>query len=228
MKPTYQTTKKWLPLATALGILLGFGSPANATLIILSPSDFATGEDFGPQDGIYDAFAPFNLGSVNNNGFISFTTAMEFSLGAIPAGSTVNSATLTTFINNSEGARDLQINGYAGDGSVQLADFAIESLVANFNIGPGFSPLIVDTTSLVTSILAANGQFGGFNVQEDPPNVLNFLVMSLEQPLTSLAIDYTAPVAVPEPASLTLIGVGLVTTGACRWRQRRTLHRSMT
>ena len=110
---------------------------------------------------------------------------------------------------------------------MQLADFAIENLVASFSIGPSFTPLIADTTSLVANIWAGNGQFVGFNVQEDPPNVPNFLVMFLQQPPTSLAIDYTAPVAVPEPLSLALIGVGLV-TGAWRLRKRRALHRSAT
>ena len=46
---------------------------------------------------------------------------------------------------NFEGERNLQISGYAWDGSVQLADFAFESLVASLNVGPGFHPLIVDT-----------------------------------------------------------------------------------
>jgi hypothetical protein len=222
MKPTYQT-KSWLPLAIALGMLLVVASPAHAALIVLTPTDFATGGDVGPQDGVYDVFVPFP-GSVNNNGFTSLTTAMEFSLGAIPTGSTINSATLTTFIANFEGARSLQINGYAGDGAVQLVDFSIENIVANFNIGPSPTPLVADTTNLVANILAGNGQFAGFNVQEDPPNVANFTVMFMQQPLTTLAIDYTPPVTVPEPASVALIGVGLV-TGA--WRLRKRTSRSV-
>ena len=78
-KKTAYQTKSWLASAIALGMLLGFVSPAHADSIVLSPAEFATGEDFGQQDGIYDAFVLLGLGAVNNNGFTSVTTAMEFS-----------------------------------------------------------------------------------------------------------------------------------------------------
>jgi hypothetical protein len=210
------------PLASMIGILVLFHSPASATLITLSPTDFNTAVDNGPQDGIYDAFTPFNLGSVLNNGFTSFTTSMEFDISAIPVGSTINSATLSLFVNNFEGFRSLQINGYVGDGAVQLGDFAIANYLASFNISTGISiPLITDATNFVANVLADSGHVAGFNVKEDPPPASNFLIMSIQQSPTSLSIDYTAPVAVPEPTSLALIVAGLVTGGACRWRKRR-------
>lgn len=213
---------RWLAFASMIGILVLFHSPAGATLITLSPTDFNTAVDNGPQDGIYDAFTPLNLGSVLNNGFTSFTTAMEFDISAIPVGSTINSATLNLFVNNFEGFRSLQINGWFGDGAVQLGDFAIDDHLASFNINTGISiPLITDATNFVANVLAGSGQAAGFNVQEDPPPASNFLIMSIQQSPTSLSIDYTAPVGVPEPTSLALIVAGLVTGGACRWRKRR-------
>lgn len=94
-----------------------------ATTVNLSFKSVATAVDDGPQDGVFDSFAPFNLGSVNNNGWTSFRTALEFDISAIPAGSVINAATLNMFFGWVEGTRQIALHGYVGDGTVQLADF---------------------------------------------------------------------------------------------------------
>src|SRR4029079_16722324 len=103
--------------------------PAHADAINLNVVSVATGEDNGPQDGVFDSFTILNLGSVNNNGFTSFRTAFEFSLSGLPTGSTINSATLTAVLTNFEGTREIAVHGYAGDGIVQLSDFALNGVV---------------------------------------------------------------------------------------------------
>jgi hypothetical protein len=140
----------------------------------------ATGVDDGPQDGVFDSFTDANLGSVNNNGFTSFRTAFEFGLSGLPTGSTINSAKLIMVLSNFEGTRAIEVHGYAGDGAVQLSDFALNGLVASVSVEPtGTQTLTFDVTSFVVD-LATNGEnFVGFNVREEPANTSNFIVMAL-------------------------------------------------
>lgn len=168
----------------ALGVFLGalaLATPAQADVITLNFVSVATGVDDGPQDGVYDSFTVDNLGSVNNNGFTSFRTAFEFSLAAIPAGSTVNSATLTLALSNYEGTRTIQVHGYGGDGTVQLSDFALNGLVATASVNPsGTQTFVFDVTGFVADLVMNGATFAGFSVREEPANTSNFLVMSLE------------------------------------------------
>ena len=130
MKSDGLTTALWKPcarLSSILGILLLFDSPAGAAQITLSPVVFETAVDDGPEDGIFDAFVDAGqLGSVNDNGFTSYRTAFEFSLDGIPVGSTINSATLMSRLQNFEGTRDVRVDGYAGDGAPNLTDFGFK------------------------------------------------------------------------------------------------------
>jgi hypothetical protein len=72
--------------ASALTLLvLLVGSPVGADPITLNAIAFASASDDGPQDGIFDDFLIGN-GSITNNGFTSFRTALEFGLAAIPFG----------------------------------------------------------------------------------------------------------------------------------------------
>ena len=168
--------------------------PAHADALTLNVVSVATGADNGPQDGVFDTFTILNLGSVNNNGFTSFRTAFEFSLAGLPAGSTINSASLTMVLTNFEGTRALAVHGYAGDGMVQLSDFALNGLVGTVSVSPdGTQTLVVNVTSFVAELVANGGTFAGFNVREEPANSSNFQVMRLEglPGLPRLSIDFS-------------------------------------
>jgi len=166
--------------AISVGLLL-HAAPAPADVIALNFIAAATGEDAGPQDGVFDGFAPFNLGSVNNNGWTSLRTAFEFDLSGVPTGSTITSAQLIMDLSNWGGARTIQVHGYAGDGTVQLADFARDALLATAGVNPtGTQRLTLDVTSYVGGLAASGQTFAGFNVREEPANDVNYVVMNLE------------------------------------------------
>jgi hypothetical protein len=190
-------------------LLLLFGSPVGADTITLNAIAFASASDDGPQDGIFDDFI-IGSGSIANNGFTNFRTALEFGLAAIPSGSSVNSATLTLSLNNFEGTRSLRVDAYAGDGSIELTDFALDGFLTSLNLGVGSFFVTADATSLVSNLLASGNNFVGFNLREDPANSPNFLVMFVDEPGAglgpSLSIDFSP---VPEPGTLALLGTGL-------------------
>lgn len=181
-------------LASAIFLAVPPQPEVQADVITLNSVSVATGVDNGPQDGVFDSFTIGNLGSVNNNGFTSFRTNFEFSLSDLPAGSTINSAKLTMHLRNFEGIRALAVHGYAGDGTVQLGDFAVNGLVATASVdASGTQILILDVTSFVADLVADGETFAGFNVREEPANTSNFLVMAIESgPPVVLSIDFTA------------------------------------
>ena len=174
-------------LVYIIAICMGALLPAASTLADVITLNFvaaATGVDAGSEDGVYDAFAPFNLGSVNDNGFTSFRTAFEFDLSSLPSGATINSVQLVMDLTNWEGMRTIEVHGYTGDGTIDgtagLADFARNGLLVTTSVSPtGTQRLTLDVTSFVVG-LAVNGEtFAGFNVREDTDGS-NFLVMNLE------------------------------------------------
>lgn len=177
-------------LALCVGALL-FAAPAAADVINLHYVSIATGVDDGPQDGNFDSVSSLDLGAVNNNGYTSFRTAFEFSLAGLPPGATINSATLTFPLSNFEGTRALELHGYAGDGTVQLGDFALNRLVGSASVGTCCTQVLVFD---VTSFVAGGGAFLGFSVREEPANPSNFLVMRLEglHFFPVLAIEFSA------------------------------------
>jgi hypothetical protein len=175
-----QGTEPQVQHAVTLRALL-VAAPAQADVTNLNFVSVATGLDRGPQDGIFDVFTIPNLGSVNNNGFASFRTAVEFSLADLPTGSTINAAELTVVLSNFEGTRSIEVHGYAGDGTVQLSDLALNGLVGTASVDAGGTQtFVLDATSFVTDLVANGETFAGFNVREEPANASNFTVMSLE------------------------------------------------
>ena len=169
-----------------------------ADVIDLDYVSLRTGRDDGPQDGIFDSFADYNLGSVNNNGYTSFRTAFEFSLSGLTTGSTINAAELTLVLQAWEGTRSIEVHGYSGDGSVHLGDFALNGLVGTVSAdASGTQTFVLDVTSFLAELTANGAAFAGFNVREEPPNSANFTVMALELNGTPvLSIDF-----LPGPAS---------------------------
>jgi hypothetical protein len=159
----------------------GATEPARHSAVVeVSPAAIATGEDFGPQDGTFDRLTTTNLGSVNNNGFTSFRTALEYRLPALPSDAIVDSIALKLAIGNSEGSRSLQVHGYEGDGTVQLTDFALDGLAATATVQPGgYLNLALDVTGFLASRGAGAGRVMGFNIREEPPNAANYMIMSI-------------------------------------------------
>ncbi len=203
----------------AAGLL--FAAPAQADGIHFLYASIATGVDEGPQEGIFEHFTTGNLGSVNNNGYTSMRTAFEFDLSAAPAASQIASVTLTTEIKNGEGTRSIEIHGYSGDGTVQLADLTRDRLVSTASVGPsGRQYLTYDVTGFVTELLASGGTFVGFNVREEPANEANYIVMWLGTIYLTVNVDTTPPTIA---ASATKADAGVYTGGT--WtNQTVTVH----
>ena len=167
----------------ALGALAcgGVTEPARHSVVVtVNPTAIATGEDYGPQDGVFDAFTTANLGSVNNNGFTSFRTAVEYTLPLLPSDAIVDSVALKLAIGAWEGPRSLQVHGYDGDGTVQLTDFALNELVATATLAPvGYQNLSLDVTDFLAAHVARAGAVVGFNIREEPPNAPNYTIMAI-------------------------------------------------
>ena len=128
-KQTHPTGRR--PLRRSLRLLERLEDRNLLTVMNFDYVDAATAVDIGPQDGVFDAFTEANFGSVVNNGFTSFRTAIEFDISTIPAGAVINAATLTLRGSIFEGPREVALHGYAGDGTVQLEDFSLDGLVDN-------------------------------------------------------------------------------------------------
>ena len=206
------------------GLLLSVLTPsqASATVVDLSYAVAATAVDDGPQDGVFDAFTPLNFGSVNNNGYTSLRTALEFDISAVPAGSVVNAATLTIFVGFVEGTRQIALNGYSGNGAISLSDFALNGLVGNATLNPPRpGTVIFDATALLEGLLTGREVFAGFNIREDPANLSNFTVFNVLDVAPRLSIDFVAQ-AVPEPSAISLLGASLLAVlSVTRIRGRR-------
>src|SRR5688500_4376338 len=178
-------------LATGCGGDNGGTGPEPSETIDLQPTIFATGEDAGPQDGEFDQFrlAP-NLGMVNNNGFVSHRTALEYSVSAIPRTATVTSATLRLPLLIFEGQRSIQVHAYAADGAATLSDFARNQVLATYTV-TGHQNFVVDATEFVNSVRGSNGVFAGFNIREAPANTPNFTIMRVrDDPPPVLRIEF--------------------------------------
>ncbi len=188
---------------TVLGIVFTMSlalKPVFADSINVLPIDANSARDSGPQDGVFDFFVTgINGGQLFNNGFNESRVAFEFDISAVPAGSTINTATLTMSIRNFEGNRSLQLHSYTGVGVVQLSDFSIDAPFVATTLGPvGETVLTFDIKSMIESLVNNGQTIAGFNFRESPANCCNFLVMHVMSLNTSfpgsileLSVDYS-------------------------------------
>lgn len=167
-----------------------------------------TAIDEGPKDGTFDTFAELNFGSVVDNGWTSFRTALEFSLAGLPPDSTLTSAKLRFVLSAWEGVRYLAVHAYPGDGAVTLADFSKDGFAGAATVTfIGVSTVEVDVTDAVRALAASGATHVGLTVREDPPNAPNYLIMFMEMrelagPVLSIAYSTTAPPVEPAPCVL--------------------------
>lgn len=163
----------------------------------------ATAIDEGQQNGVFDAFAPLNFGSVNNNGYTSFRTAIEFDISRIPKGAKIKAATLNMNIGFVEGTRQIALHGYSGDGKISLVDFSQNNFVNQVEINPpGSKAVWFDATTFIGNLLTNGKQFAGFNVREEPANRSNFTVLFFTMDglgAPQLSVDFIVPETATKP-----------------------------
>jgi len=189
-----------------LAIFLGTVVTANAAsglVVNLNYMEAATAKDYGPQDGVFDLLispGDPNFGNVNNNGYTSWRTALEFDIPTFPTGSIINSATLTLYTGVFAGPRQVQLHGYVGDGDISLSDFALDGLVDITTLCPiGGQTMVFDVQSFVAGLVANGDPIAGFNLREECANtgtfhVMHFNMTGIYEPI--LSIEFTTAAAV--------------------------------
>lgn len=180
------------------------------------------------HDGVWDTWEPASEVLLAYNALptgYNIRAALEFDLGSIPAGSTINSAVLKVRYEFASGSptRTLQFNSYVGDGILRFADFPV-----NNQIGPIYSAFGPDdhsgyynvpATSWVQSLIDTHSRYSGFMIENILWNQTAFMSTrasnSSDRPV--LLIDYTA---VPEPSTFALFGTVVCLLLGCAWRRQ--------
>lgn len=156
----------------------------------ISPADSATGTDNGPANGEFDDLDRSRL-SILWNGFTETRVAAEFDINIL-RGSTISNALLTGTVSRfSLGDRGVQVDVYAGDGVVDLLDFARDQLVGQTPFGPGNFDFEFDLTSQLQTAVSARNDWLGVNLRESPecPDELDCLNIGVSRLNLQVTID---------------------------------------
>ncbi|GGY45644.1 hypothetical protein GCM10007148_13330 [Parvularcula lutaonensis] len=206
------------------------GGQASAATIQFTATDDGTVKTFGGDsvDTTSDTISVVQSGVNIVNG------VLEFDLGAIGPGATVNAASLSLAlarpVSNAIGATaEVDIFAYGGDGAVTIADFgAAGTQVFDGSIPTGGSQLDIFNFNL-TQLLPLQAQLGGLlTLRLETDSFASLAFLSMEQGFGAafspiLTIDFTpAPTnPVPIPGALPLFAAGLASLGFARSKQRK-------
>ena len=227
-------TPHWFAIAA---LVIFNTSMAQGGVVTLTPTDDGHAIDSNPADGTFDTLDLTNgqmliRNSVGNNPFtgpFSYEeeTAMEFDLSSVPLGSTINSASLTVSAVGfpvGSGIFDAKLEGYAGNGVIDLSDFPLPSnTIDTLMFGPSivFELYTSDVTSFVQQLFDNSETHAGFGFRALAVSAAQDSfgrIESLEAfPPPSLEIDFTV---IPEPSTLAFITLGLLSVGFVARRRR--------
>jgi len=235
-------TLKVTAVAAAVLLLTSAVPNAGAATIMITASISDRGIDVFPWDGVgatvfgNPSVVQITTPALGTPQASEERTGVEFPLGAIPAGSIIDSVSLqlsplgvATNIGLSAGEVG-EVHGYAGDGVILVADL-MDSLAVASIVGPTANgPLsVVLSTSWLQGLVDSSSPFAGLMFKGVPGPILvtyNFDsafsgVPVAERP--TLIVEHHqgdgAPV-IPEPSTVILFGTGLALAAFRRVRAK--------
>jgi hypothetical protein len=231
-----------LAILAAAAALAPSSSRAGISLTLSASADgWSTESNIQAWNRIDATSNILQVGGIDSGGlFVDQRLGLEFALGSIASGATVNSAVLYLSRSGSDvGTIDFSVHGYEADGVITDRDFVHSNVIA----GPftsGYLPssgfvgphlLAVDVTAYVRALSSQSTAYAGFMLAADQlPTVGNGVSVTFLSSranvnssvfLPRLAVDYTPAIAVPEPSSLAMAGLGALSfAGVALWRRR--------
>lgn len=194
-------------------------APTRDTIIRDGIAGYFPGDPAAPKDGIPDFDADGTILQVLNvaNNVVfgkpyEDRTILEFDVSGFSLAASAVVLRLNVYSANGPFPLKVDVYGYVGDGATSLGDWSAGTPRASFSYTGG-ATIDVDVTSFVRDEVVAGGHtFAGFNLRAGDPaydgsEPFPYLVLrSLEN---GPAATLEAFAAVPEPAGLALLGVGL-------------------